>query len=249
MKNATENLVEKNTPVKKTRRARGPYRDLTGKVFGRLTILRIGEPAEWGGIRWVCKCECGNEKLICGNDITRTHRTPTRSCGCLATELFGLRNTTHGQNRGGKRSASYLSWCAMKNRCLNPNSTNHQDYMARGIKICQRWIDSFQDFSDDMGPRPRRMSIDRIDNSGNYEPGNCRWGDDFVQHNNTRANKFITFRGKTLTISQWARVVNLPPTLVWHRLNRGWTAEDALTVVPNLANKHVNQRKIQSSLG
>lgn len=115
-----------------------------------------------------------------------------------------------------------MVWYGMKQRCLNPNDIAYPGYGGRGIKICERWLHSFSNFASDMGPRPPGTSIDRIDNNGNYEPGNCRWATRTEQQNNKRNNRVITHDGLSLTPPQWAIRKGINVKTIWHRLLLGW---------------------------
>lgn len=116
----------------------------------------------------------------------------------------------------------------MKSRCLSPANSSYVDYGGRGINVCERWKRSFLDFVIDMGERPSGMSIDRIDNNGNYEPLNCRWATDEEQRNNKRTSRFVTHNGRTLTLMQWSRVFGVNQRTLAYRLNKGDSAEKAL---------------------
>lgn len=117
----------------------------------------------------------------------------------------------------------------MKSRCSDINVVEYPNYGGRGIKVCERW-DNFANFLIDMGERPVNHSLDRIDNDGDYEPSNCRWTDRITQNNNSRHNRHITYKNKTLTLSQWARELNMKRTTIGMRLNSyGWSVERALT--------------------
>lgn len=124
---------------------------------------------------------------------------------------------------------TYRSWVAMKARCNNPNTKSYKDYGGRGIKVCDRWANSFVAFLEDMGERPEGETLDRIDLNGDYEPGNCRWLPRANQTRNTRRNKRITFRQETKTISEWAAEFGINPINLNRRLRRGWSVEEALT--------------------
>ncbi len=141
-------------------------------------------------------------------------------------------NTTHGHRRGDKKSSQYTAWINMKDRCCNPKYKTFSSYGGRGIKVCQRWLDSFEDFLSDMGPKPSAgHSLDRFpDKNGNYEPGNCRWATVKMQNRNKRNNRTITLNGITKSTSEWAEEHGLANSTVKARLNRGWSAERSLGV-------------------
>lgn len=152
--------------------------DLLGKTIGKLWICVQG-PSN-SGTYWFCKCDCGNEVLVRGSSLVSGH---TKSCGCLQKEKV----TKHGGWVGSKESPEYRSWLSMKSRCLNKKSPDYLRYGERGIKICKEWKFSFKNFIQDMGKRPSlEYSLDRIDNSGNYEKSNCRWATMKQQSNNRR---------------------------------------------------------------
>lgn len=124
---------------------------------------------------------------------------------------------------------TYIAWTSMMGRCFNPNNASFKHYGGRGITVCERWK-SFENFLLDMGVKPAdHLSLERTDNNGNYEPGNCIWADIITQHNNTRRSVMKTYNGQTLTIAQWARKYGLRVDTLWRRLKAGWNIEKALT--------------------
>ncbi len=194
--------------------------DLTGQTFGRLTVTVYA-----GKSKWHCLCSCGNTASVNGHYLTTGY---TRSCGCLRNEKTAERSINHGHERNGQASPELMVFRNMHSRCYNPTTESYALYGARGIKVCDRW-GSFQHFLDDMGPRPSpRHSIDRINNDGDYEPGNCRWATNKEQANNTRHNRLLTLDGCTMSMQQWADKIGINRRRIAKRLAKGWTVEDAL---------------------
>jgi hypothetical protein len=174
--------------------------------------------------RWNCVCDCGAlSNVSSGNLVTGK----VASCGCSKSNG----NPTHGHNRRGRRSTEYVIWASMLDRCRRPAAQKWADYGGRGIGVCERW-NSFENFLADMGPRPSAQhSIDRRNNDGNYEPGNCRWATRAEQMRNRRNNVRITYGGTTMTATEWAQRLGLGrANVITKRLARGWTAEEALAL-------------------
>ncbi|MDR6555431.1 AP2 domain-containing protein [Paenibacillus qinlingensis] len=158
--------------------------DLTGMTFGRLTVIKLTDKRS----TWLCKCICGEEKYILGNNL---RRGLTKSCGCLRKENSSELHVTHGKTKI-KRSSEYNTWTNMIQRCTNPKYTSYIDYGGRGITVCKRWED-FETFFEDMGKKPTsNHSLDRTNVDGNYEPNNCKWA---TLEEQARNKRFI--RNKT----------------------------------------------------
>ena len=191
--------------------------DLTGKRFGKLTVFRMETPGDKRShAKWAVICDCGNMTVVDGSHLRRGN---TVGCGC---------------QRGGIKHRMYLTteysiWENMVSRCYNRSNDSFPRYGGRGIMVCNRWRD-FRLFFKDMGARPSMgHSMDRIDNDGNYEPGNCRWATRKEQARNTRRNKYIHFDGKLKTLAAWSEEYRISSSVVNSRLRNGWDVERALT--------------------
>jgi hypothetical protein len=165
---------------------RGRRNDLTGRKFAFLTVVGFSHRDKGNNAMWMCRCSCGAMKTIRGNHLSSGE---IFSCGCKRNELNGAAHATHGQGRKTS-TGEYNSWIGMKDRCHNPNRSDYKDYGGRGIRVCKKWLNSFENFFADMGPRPSaKHSIDRIRVNGDYEPSNCRWATKMEQVQNQRAKK------------------------------------------------------------
>ena len=154
--------------------------DLTNRRFGKLTAIRP-QRTNTGLCGWLCRCDCGKETVVRTTALTSGH---TKSCGCYAKHLRenGVPHTTHGN----KHSRLYRIWCGMKSRCCNPNVPFYKYYGGKGIAVCEEWQNDFQSFFgwSMANGYEDHLTIDRIDNDGNYEPSNCRWVSVAVQNRN-----------------------------------------------------------------
>ena len=200
--------------------------DLTGKRFGRLVVLKRVADNKHGKSMWVCKCNCGVEKIMSGNNLKTGH---TKSCGCLSIEKTTERSTKHGHRHRGKTSKIYVAWNNMIARCTNVNDPAYHNYGGRGITICKRWM-KFINFLADMGEPPtNKHSIDRIDNDKGYCKSNCEWVTRKEQQRNTRKNRLETYDGKTQCLAAWAEESGINPFTFYNRIWRGWSLDKALT--------------------
>lgn len=208
-----------------------PMRKLTDMRFGRLVARRATERRSGNNIVWECICDCGTVAHVASYSLLSG---ATQSCGCLHREITSkaaIARTLHGHAANDTLTPEYAAWCNAKHRCFNQANHAFGNYGGRGVTMCDRWRDSFENFYADMGPRPSPMhSIDRFpNNNGNYEPGNCRWATKKEQAVNRRGNRLLTYNGLTLTLSEWARRININHQTLQMRLAAGWTEADAIT--------------------
>lgn len=203
----------------------GIFRDKTGLLYGRLTVLSFAGFDRNRHSLWECLCICGKKTVVTSCNLVSGE---VRSCGCGEAESRHL-SATHGHTRGKKSTPEYRSWLAMRTRCENSNRNTWNRYGGRGIKVCEQWA-AFEVFLKDMGPRPKGTSLERIDNDGDYEQNNCRWATQIEQTANTSRNIFLTLDGETHWLSEWARRIGLGEATLRARLRRGWSAMEALTL-------------------
>ncbi len=176
--------------------------------------------------RWLCACECGTQKVARKYDLLNGD---VKSCGCFRREFAAQQFTRHGHTKGLKRSPEHTSWSKLIERCENPKCELYAAYGAKGIAVCDRWK-TFENFFADMGARPFGTSIDRIDNSKGYEPGNCRWATRRVQAQNRSVARMITYDGECMNMVEWARRLGMKPSTLSQRINGyGWSVERAFT--------------------
>lgn len=198
-----------------------------GKLKSRLTAR--SEKIEKINGYWYSEylCECGAIKKILQANVTSGK---VKSCGCLNKEVSGVRCRDLMSTHKRSNSPIYWSWQQMKRRCLNKNCHAYPAYGGRGIKVCDRWMNSFENFLEDMGERPKDKSLDRIDNDGNYEPGNCRWATKSQQNRNMRKCMKIEFKGQTKDAYEWGELYGLDGETILKRIKAGgWSIEKALT--------------------
>lgn len=208
-------------------------KDMPGKRFSRLTVIREVAPlVHYTEKRRVavrmfeCKCDCGTVKTI---RMFSLRNGSTLSCGCYHNEMSVLQARKHGDASHEYKAVEYTAWLNMKKRCESPKCSRFKDYGGRGIAVCERWRNSYKNFIADMGRKPSPMhSIDRINNDGNYEPGNCRWALPKEQARNNSRNRHVSFEGRSMPLSEACELTGLPYDIVKARLRRGWTDERAL---------------------
>lgn len=203
-----------------------------GKKYGYLTIIELHHKKQKytkNGCKdgflyyFKCKCECGNYTIVNLHDLVSNH---TLSCGCLQKKNTSLANRRHGL-RNTKLFSIYSS---IKQRCLNSNCYAYKNYGERGIKICKEWENNFKAFYDwaIANGYKEDLTIDRINNNGNYEPNNCRWVTQKIQCRNYRRNHLITYNNETKCLIEWSELYNIEYKLLHKRLYKGWDIEKAL---------------------
>lgn len=221
-----------------------PRLNLIGQKFGRLTVIEFICVKKKNSY-FLCKCNCGNEKVIKGQDL-KTNQT--KSCGCLVKE-----NRSKGLSRthGMSKTQFYHTWNAMKGRCQKPNDKNYKHYGGRGITVCERWL-KFENFRDDMYESykehydkygRKNTQIDRIKNDGDYKLSNCQWATKIQNQNNRRNNHFLTYEGQTLTISQWAKIVKIKKTTIYMRKNYFGLSDKETLTRPLHINRNIKYAK------
>lgn len=200
--------------------------DIVGHKYDRLTVLSYH--STYGGKRhFNCRCVCGNITI---SSISALRNGKTRSCGCLQREMakiYGGSNRTHGLSK----NRVYQIWAGIKKRCRNKKAQKYHLYGGRGILMDDRWLNSFDEFFKDMGlPPSNKHSIERIDSNGNYTPSNCKWATQREQCNNTSRNRFLSIKGEKITLTNAARMFNIPEHRLRGRLNRGWSVDQAVSL-------------------
>jgi hypothetical protein len=202
-----------------------PIIDITGQRYGRLTVIeKIGRKNKH--TYWKCQCDCGKEVIVTSNGL-RTGKT--KSCGCLKKEISRKAFETHGLSKRHRRL--HAIWCKIKIRCFNKNAPCYKNYGGRGITMCLDWADSFQRFFDwaMTNGYTDELTIDRINNNGNYEPSNCRWATPKEQARNRRTSVYLTINGITMTLPEWADRSGINLEIIRTRINRyGWSPEKAV---------------------
>lgn len=220
-------LVKHGLPDKAVSHSRkkGEFESFIGQKFHRLLVISLGGKLNRNTV-WNCQCDCGQMVRVIGSNLKSGKN---KSCGCLKRENTPIMSFKHGHATGGVISPEYMSWQHMRNRCNNPNDVGYARYGGRGIKVCGKWNTSFEAFFADVGPKPsKKHSLGRIDNNGNYEPGNVAWETPIQQGGNNSRNRNFTIGGRTMCLSAWIRERGLVVNTVHRRLKRGQTIEVAL---------------------
>lgn len=189
-----------------------------GERHGHLTALH-----QVDSLYWAFRCDCGALKNIRAANV---RRGLVVSCTCQRKRLLSEQRTKHGKSK----SEVYRIWVGIKDRCTNPNDPAYPRYGGRGIKVCERWINSFENFFEDMGDRPAGQSIERVDNDGDYDPSNCVWASRTVQNRNKSTNRLIAHAGAVRCLNDWAAITGINRDTLRSRLDKGWSAADALSV-------------------
>lgn len=197
---------------------RGRFTDLTGQRFGKLTVIGLAG-RENKRLIWRCKCDCGNEKNIAARYL---QEGKSHSCGCIVT----VGKPTHGDST----SRLHRIWKGMKDRCNNPKVKDYALYGARGIRVCEEWSNDYSKFmkwAKENGYKDN-LSIDRINNDGNYEPGNCCWADNVQQGNNRRTSIFVEIDGEAHTLKEWSRISGINYHTIKYRYKIGKTGQEII---------------------
>ena len=202
--------------------------DLSGKIFAKLTVIKLSHRNSRGHAIWLVKCECGTQKAVAGHMLKGQKQI---SCGCVRARNLITQNIKHGLSK----SQIYYRWCGMIKRCRNPHCKQYPNYGGRGIAVCGRWL-VFENFLEDMGHPPKGMSLDRKDNNLGYSKENCRWATRKEQSRNTSRNRIMLVADQKLVAKDAAKKVGLSYSKVLGRLHRGWDQQDALNL-PHYARK------------
>lgn len=206
-----------------------------GDVFGRLVVVRLYRERRVAGEGWryLCdlRCECGEIRVSeRGNLKSKSFNYECLRCSGNSS---GIKRHGHSIPNGGSLEYKcYTRWQAMKRRCYSENDRRYHDYGGRGISVCDRWLESYENFLDDMGmPPDSTYQIDRIDNNGNYEPSNCQWVSRVTNGRNKRNNRIITANGESKTLVEWSEVTGIKRETISMRIKRGWSTEKSLGLV------------------
>lgn len=190
------------------------WKDITGNQFEFLTVLGY-----LGKGKWHCKCECDNIKIVSTAKLNNGH---VKSCGCLAK--------TNAVKHNAIGTKEYITWSNIKARCTNPNNSSYHNYGGRGIAVCDKWLNSFENFYEDMGNCPKGFSIERVNNNKGYNKDNCIWASSKTQSMNRRSNFIVNYKGEEKPLKQWCKDLKLEYKKVFARIKQlGWAINKALS--------------------
>lgn len=202
------------------------FNDRAGVRYGMLVAIEpVKRKSKSGELIWKCRCNCGGVSEVLGGHLTSGH---TVSCGCFLPISISARTRTHGES--SPITPEYRAWKHINNRCHNPKNKSYSNYGGRGIVVCKRWRDSYESFLKDMGRRPSpKLQVERINNNGNYEPGNCTWSTRKAQANNKRSNVYISHAGVVKTLAQWSETIKVRYNIVRKRIvQHKWTMAEII---------------------
>lgn len=192
-----------------------------GSRFGRLVVC--GDPVKVGVYyKYECECDCGNYTFSVGAQL---RNGTAKSCGCLRIESLVGRNRKHGMSK----SRLHMVWCGMKSRCSNKNHISYKNYGAKGIRVSSEFssFEKFYSWAMKSGYK-EGLTLDRISNSGNYEPKNCRWVDWVIQNRNSKRNHLVHYAGKTMCVQEWSEKTGIKPETIRKRLKSGYSVGETV---------------------
>ena len=208
------------------------FPSLVGQQFNYLTVIGLYGHTKQGGRIWECRCVCGKITHVTTDKLNSGH---SKSCGCYTHHILADTRKTHGETE----TRLYKVWMNMRGRCKHTSRWDYEHYGGRGIKVCEEWDKNFVAFRDwamEAGYNPEakhgECTLDRIDVNGDYCPENCRWVDMKTQMRNTRSNRYITIDGETMVLKDWSARTGVPVPTFLHRLESGWTEEEAILTPP-----------------
>ena len=203
----------------------GSFKNIAGVRYGKRVAVQFVGQNKWGQGLWRCRCDCGTEGVTSIVSLRRA-----ASCGCLQRAAAVVARTKHGHStRRTGTTRTYRIWQGMLTRCGNPNAPQWKNHGGRGISVCESWRGSYAAFLSDMGECPGNLTLDRIDNDGNYEKSNCRWATHGQQMLNTRASAFLSLGDERKTIEEWSRQTGVNRRTITSRVQLGWDLKTALT--------------------
>ena len=200
-------------------------KNLSGQKCSRLLVVERAENNKFNQVQWLCKCDCGNTKIVKAQSLVSGE---CKSCGCLKKEQDFINIIKVKHRKCNTRL--YNIWRDMKWRCNSPKSKRHKFYYDKGIKVCQEWQEDFMNFYDWAMANGYKdnLTLDRINNNGNYEPKNCRWATITEQNNNQSNNIRIKYNESEYTLSELSKIYNIKRATLYDRIKRGWTIDEAL---------------------